>query len=64
MGGLTLGRPITFLSYGKQPEMNVSKGLNHIHEGYGWELEGENSPPKPLVCIEVSVQADRCAELL
>ena len=46
------------LRYGKQPEMNVSEGLNHSCEGCGWGLEGENSPPKLLVCIEVSTQAD------
>ena len=38
--------------------MNVSKGLNHSCEGCGWGLEGENSPPKLLVYIEVSAQAD------
>lgn len=39
--------------------MNVSKGLIHSREGCGWGLEGENSPPKLLVCVEVGVQANR-----
>ena len=38
--------------------MNVSEGLNHSREGCGWGLEGENSPQKLLVWVEVSVQAD------
>ena len=49
---------MSVFSYRKQPEVNVSKGFNRRHEGCGWGLEGENSPQKLLMCIEVSVQAD------
>ena len=38
--------------------MENSKGLNHSHEAFDWGLKGENSSPKPLVCVQVSVQAD------
>ena len=36
VGGLTLGRPNMILAKGSNPEMNVSKGLNHSHKDHGW----------------------------
>ena len=51
-GGLTLVHLVTFLA------MESSEGLSCSREGYGWGLEGENSTPKLLVCVEISSQAD------
>ena len=38
--------------------MESSEGLNCSCESCGWRLEGENSPPKLIVCIEVDIQVD------
>ena len=41
-------------SYVQQPEMNVSEAMKAVIGG----LEGENSPPKLLVCEEVAGEAN------
>ena len=49
VGGLTQGQSNTILAKGSNPEMNVSKGLNHSRMG-------ETHQSKEVVCREITLR--------